>query len=62
MVSMTWIVIGCHDNSYMSVSPSPLEVCVQSAGRLSEVICAVRCGIDGTMFLTEAGRVYACGK
>lgn len=45
-----------------SPSPSPVEVSVKSAGRMSEVICAVRCGLDGTMFLTETGRVYGCGK
>lgn len=35
---------------------------IKSAGRLKEVISDVRCGMDGTMFLTEMGRLYACGR
>lgn len=43
-------------------SPTPQKVSVKSAGRMEEVITGVRCGVDSTMFLTETGRVYACGK
>ena len=43
-------------------SPTPSLVSVRSAGRMEEVITGVRCGVDSTMFLTETGRVYACGK
>ena len=41
---------------------TPTQITVQSAGRLSETITDVRCGLDGSMFLTAMGRLYACGK
>ena len=55
--SSHWLALCDH-----TPSPTPQEVSVKSAGRMKEVICAVRCGLDGIMFLTETGRVYACGK
>ena len=52
----------CYCHADTSNSSTPGEVSVRSAGRMSELICAVRCGPDSSMFLTDTGRVYACGK
>ena len=29
---------------------------------LSETVAAVKCGVDGTLFLTTSGRLLACGR
>ena len=30
--------------------------------KMPEVISNVRCGVDGTMMLTDTGRLFACGR
>ena len=30
--------------------------------KMAEVICNVKCGLDGTMMLTDTGRLFACGR
>ena len=41
----------------------PTEVVLRSPGaRMDEVAIDVYCGMDSTVFITEMGRVFACGK
>ena len=41
----------------------PTEVVLRSPGaRMDEVATDVYCGMDSTVFITEMGRVFACGK
>ena len=50
---------------YLSYLPSctPTEVLVHSPGsKVSELVTDVRCGLDGTLLLTNTGRLFACGK
>ena len=47
----------------MYVRNHPVEVTVYSPGsKMAEVICNVKCGLDGTMMLTDTGRLFACGR
>ena len=40
-----------------------MEVMVYSPGsKMAEVISNVKCGLDGTMMLTDTGRLFACGR
>lgn len=59
-------VIIHHMYMYMYVcvnSLEPTEVTVHSPGaRMNESVRDIRCGTDSTVFITEVGRVFACGK
>ena len=60
--------IGQNNNSYYYYyyyyySFVPTEVVLRSPGaRMDEVAIDISCGMDSTVFITEMGRVFACGK
>ena len=44
-------------------SSIPTEIVLRSPGtKMVETVRDVHCGLDSTIFITELGRVYACGK
>ena len=50
-----------NNNYYYSFVPT--EIVLRSPGaRMDEVAIDISCGMDSTVFITEMGRVFACGK
>ena len=39
------------------------EITVQTPGaKMAEKVASIKCGLDSTVFLTENGRAFACGR
>ena len=52
-----------NNNNYYYYSFVPTEIVLRSPGaRMDEVAIDISCGMDSTVFITEMGRVFACGK